>query len=49
MTQPGLTAQPTCIKWTMGPIAVLPKDALERIFEETGGFLMAESASFALA
>ncbi len=38
MTLLGLTAQPTCFKWRMGPIAVLPKDAPERIFAETGGF-----------
>ncbi len=49
MTLLGLTAQPTCFKWRMGPIAVLPKDAPERIFAEIVGFLMAESASIALA
>lgn len=49
MTLLGLTARSTCFKWKICPIAVLPKDALERIFEETGGFFMAESAGFALA
>ncbi len=50
MTLLGLTVQPTRFRWKMGPIAVLPKDALERIFQETaGGFLMAESAGFAQA